>query len=137
MDLKRNTASICLPTVCTASTASSNIVPATDWLSVNPATMMGCNRSCSVLLSLDWVFFEASVAYFHKLEGFFSFSCISSLGWTRFRDSKGGAEEGERKYEEKSDRRTSKESCRQPVLGGWMTNTLVIYFSIATSVKYA
>ena len=32
-----------LPTVCTASTASSNIVPATDRLSVNPATMMGRN----------------------------------------------------------------------------------------------
>ena len=77
--------------------------------------LIGRNQSSSV--SLDWVFLEASVTYFHRLEGLF---CISSL---RFRDGKEQRRkerESKRQSDEKSDRRASKESHRSSE-GGWRT----------------
>ena len=121
LDLKRNTASlawVCLSTirlltVRTASTASSNIAPATGRLSVDPATMVGRNRFGSVLstgsslrpLSLTSTDSRASSA-----------STVSvrwdEQGLETVKEQRKKEREDKRQSEEKSDRRASKESRR-------------------------
>ena len=118
LDLKRNTASlawVCLSTirlltVRTASTASSNIAPATGRLSVDPATMMGRNRSSSILSSLRPLSLTST-------DSRASSTSTVSVRWDKqgletVKEQRKEEREDRRQSEEKSDRRVSKESRR-------------------------
>ena len=104
---------ICLPTICTGSTASSNIAPVTGQLSVDPATMVGRNQSGSVLLtgsslrplSLTSTDLRASSA------------STVSVHWDKqglevVKKQQKKEREVKMQSEDKSDRRALKESCR-------------------------
>ena len=104
---------ICLPTIRTGSTTSSNIAPVTGQLSVDPATMVGHNQSGSVLLtgsslrplSLTSTDLRASSA------------STVSVHWDKqglevVKKQQKKEREVKMQSEDKSDRRALKESCR-------------------------